>query len=281
MATDTLPMDFGRDKPIYVYLYRDPRPGKHRQPIYVGKGTAKHGRADEHWRKKSHNRLLQAILNKIKAADLVPEIEIVAWFDEEIPALEFEATLIKRIGRRNMGEGPLANLRDRDVGVGRVIRTPEFRAAKSVLMKSLSVELWADNAMRAKMLAGGPSYTQTARYKAEKSVITKSKWTDPDHRNMRRARMKAAASKPDRRAKLLAMIHSFTSDPEALRRRGETLRARNLSQWKWEIDGVLYDSAADAAAANGVGIDAIYWRVRNGRGKKVRYAPDHESLPHK
>jgi len=110
MAVDTLPMDFGSDKRFYVYLYRDPRKRKRFQPIYVGKGTAKTGRADVHWRHRTHNPILQAILDKIRIAELEPSIEIIGWFDDEEAAFQCECALIAKFGRRNLKEGPLANM---------------------------------------------------------------------------------------------------------------------------------------------------------------------------
>ena len=113
MAKDPLSLDFGSDKPFYVYLYRDPRPRKRRQPIYVGKGTVANGRADEHWRTRSHNSDLAAILDEVRAVGLEPEIEIVGWFDEESPALKCERSFIAKLGRRISNEGPLCMIRAR------------------------------------------------------------------------------------------------------------------------------------------------------------------------
>jgi hypothetical protein len=144
MATDPLPLDFGSDKPFYVYLYRDPRRGKKRQPIYVGKGTVKHGRAEgDH----NHNILLVRLLNKIMTAGLEPIIEVVAWFDSENDALALERRLIKRIGRRDLGKGPLANLTDGGdgpLGLGENAR---------MVMSSKSRARWQEPEYAAKILA--------------------------------------------------------------------------------------------------------------------------------
>src|SRR5690348_40900 len=102
MATDTLSPDFGGDKKFYVYLYRDPRPSKQNQPIYVGKGTASRGRAEFHWKRRAENSFLAALLEKIRDAGLAPLIEIVAWFDEEEAAFDLERALIAKFGRRDL-----------------------------------------------------------------------------------------------------------------------------------------------------------------------------------
>jgi hypothetical protein len=63
------------------------------------------------------------------------------------------------------------------------------------------------------MLAGAAAYTQTAKYRAEKSANTKSKWADPEHRRNRQARMKQNAARPEVRERLVAMLAVTTNDP--------------------------------------------------------------------
>ena len=62
-------------KKSYVYVIRDPRPGKRNAPIYVGKGMR--GRAFSHL-KKSSNRTLAAILAKCRALDLTARVSV-SW----------------------------------------------------------------------------------------------------------------------------------------------------------------------------------------------------------
>ena len=96
VAIDPLSLDFGRDKEFCVYIYRDPRPGKKRQPIYVGKGQTKF-MPQQHWQGTSHpNKLFLATLTEIRAAGLPPIVEFVAFFDNETEALELEAALIRK-----------------------------------------------------------------------------------------------------------------------------------------------------------------------------------------
>ncbi|HEY0120655.1 MAG TPA: NUMOD3 domain-containing DNA-binding protein [Rhizobium sp.] len=116
MADNKLPLFEGAGK-FYVYVYRDPRPKKKMVPIYVGKGTAAHGRADVHWKKGARNPLFKAVLDKVKALDLVPIIEIVAWFDDEAEAFQYEQRLIEKFGIRSAG-GTLCNLVVVDTGGG-------------------------------------------------------------------------------------------------------------------------------------------------------------------
>lgn len=109
MAENVLPLFAGAGK-FYVYVYLDVRPKKAGTPIYVGKGTASNGRADVHWTKPCKNPLLSRILQKIRQAELAPEIKIVGWFDDEDEAFGLERSLIARFGRLTDSSGTLCNL---------------------------------------------------------------------------------------------------------------------------------------------------------------------------
>lgn len=132
MASDTLPLDFGNDKPppFYVYLYRDPRLGRGNEPLYVGKGSTKPGkrwqRSDYHWLfGYQTNGFFKAVLEKIRTDWLKPPIEIVAYFDSETDALALEVELIAKIGRRDLNRGTLLNLTDGGDGVSGYVPPPE------------------------------------------------------------------------------------------------------------------------------------------------------------
>ncbi len=144
MAIDTLSLDFGRDKPFCCYMYRDPRRGKARQPIYVGKGLLSSRRPDSHWIRGTSNPLFRKILANIRKAGLEPIIEILAFFDNNDDACRLEVELIARIGRRNLGKGPLANLTDGGEGIVGLIQTEEQRRKNSLSQAAL----WADPEIR-------------------------------------------------------------------------------------------------------------------------------------
>jgi hypothetical protein len=126
MADNTLPL-FADAGKFYVYVYRDPRPKKKGCPIYVGKGTAKHRRADQHKHgtQHPHNPLFGRILAKIRGLKLEPIVEIVAWYDIETDAFEYEKNLIAAFGRRDLGMGTLCNLTDGGEGASGSVFTPE------------------------------------------------------------------------------------------------------------------------------------------------------------
>ena len=135
MAIDPLSLDFGRDKRFCVYVYFDPRPRKKFSPVYVGKGlTAK--RPDLHWRVKSQNGFLNAVLTKIRQAGFAPVVEFVGFFDNETAALRLEAALIAKFGRRDKGLGTLCNLTDGgDGGQNGRIASAKTRAKMSAWQK--------------------------------------------------------------------------------------------------------------------------------------------------
>jgi hypothetical protein len=109
VADNALPLFEGAGK-FYVYIYRDPRPRKKLVIIYVGKGTAKHKRADIHWDYGACNPMLRAILKKCRDAGLEPIRRIVFWTDDEAPAFDYERALIKKFGRRDLIWSPRAGL---------------------------------------------------------------------------------------------------------------------------------------------------------------------------
>ena len=107
------------DNTYYVYVYLDPtKPGDYKfgnyhfsyEPIYVGKG--KGGRIYSHLREcervKHKCRFHAKLLNMINHG-VTPIIEKLAYELEELPALELESDMIKQIGLRVDGTGPLYN----------------------------------------------------------------------------------------------------------------------------------------------------------------------------
>ena len=69
MAENTMPLFTAAGK-YYVYVYRDPRPGKKSALIYVGKGTAANRRADVHWRERASNPIMSDSEKKAELEDL-------------------------------------------------------------------------------------------------------------------------------------------------------------------------------------------------------------------
>ena len=98
---------------FYTYVYRDPRPCKNNEPIYVGKG---HGnRYLDHLKSASNKRFRNKLLS-IKNFNLYPFIEIFNTKNED-EAVLLEIKLIKEYGRLDLNTGSLCNLTNGGDGV--------------------------------------------------------------------------------------------------------------------------------------------------------------------
>lgn len=105
---------------FYVYVY-----AVQGEPFYVGKGCD--GRAWSHL-KRTHNEHLQRRIKKLLREGIVPEIDVYPCVSE-VEAYATEQFLIKAMGRRDLGTGPLLN--HTDGGVGGSVVSAETRAKMS------------------------------------------------------------------------------------------------------------------------------------------------------
>ena len=119
---------------FYAYVYRDTRPEKNMEPVYVGKGS--NDRAHKHL-KESQNIHLNAKIAKMRAAGFEPDIEIIHAIDEQ-HAFFLEECLIAIFGRRDLGKGSLVNHTDGGEGPSGQIYSAESRAKMSVAKKGKS-----------------------------------------------------------------------------------------------------------------------------------------------
>jgi len=137
-------------RPFYVYIYLDPRkPRKYKygdyefdyEPFYVGKGKNKQylSHLKEAMLNKSRNTFKIRKINKIKRAGFLPLIIKVEKNMTENKSFDLETELIKKIGRTNLGTGPLVNLTDGGEGPsGRIVseetkrKIGEFQKGKIV-----------------------------------------------------------------------------------------------------------------------------------------------------
>jgi hypothetical protein len=203
---------------FYVYVYLDPRPGKGLQPIYVGKGTVNLDRASDHWERRCVNPFLQSVLDKIRAAGLVPQITIAAYMDNEEEAFAMECDLIAQYGRRDIKTGSLCNLTAGGQGVAG-LKYSEERLRK-----------W-----REKM--------QTAEWKNIVSKISRDAWANPEIKAQRVARIRKMCADPAHRAKLRAAI--LKSRTEQVRNKISVAMRTN-----WESDAYRAKQSASRAEAH-------------------------------
>lgn len=111
----------------YAYVYRDTRPEKNNEPIYVGKG--RDSRAHYHLTG-SQNKYLNAKIAKMRALGLEPDIEIIHAIDEQ-HAFFLEECLIDIFGRQDLGTGSLVNHTNGGEGVSGIIMSEVTRARMS------------------------------------------------------------------------------------------------------------------------------------------------------
>ena len=190
----------------YVYIYKDPRPTKNQQVVYVGKGTG--DRAWYHWKKRVRgNKGFGAFLALLRQEKLEPIIEIARESLEEAEAFYEEMKLIEVYGRRDLGTGTLFNLTDGGEGLAGVIRTDEWRKNISESLRTpeqvsrnviASRERWANQEYKEKTIAairkalqnpeviarresGKAAFIHTEAFRQTMSEATSKLWQDPGY----------------------------------------------------------------------------------------------------
>lgn len=164
---------------FYVYVYRDPRPSKSNQPVYVGKGT---GTRDlSHWSRGSHNKPFQDFISHLKQRGFVSAPERVFETANEVEAFIKEVELIALYGRRNTKTGTLFNLTDGGEGASGAVRTEAHRA----MDRGFSLEHWQDPQYRAKVVAGQQAVQGTLEARVSKAEASTATWQKPEVRKSR------------------------------------------------------------------------------------------------
>jgi hypothetical protein len=212
---------------FYVYVYRDPRPTKDRQPVYVGKGCG--NRANAHWlRGNKVNRIFDAWLRAIRKAGLEPIIEIIAEFAVEAEAFDKERELIALFGRKDLKQGPLCNCTNGGEGFAGLVVTDEHRARMSAAAKVRPSEAYRSDAFVRKMSEDSKRKWATAEYRAKtcaamvaaanteaqlvrKSEATAAGWANAETRRRRIDGIKASRT-PELRAQIGAACAALWTD---------------------------------------------------------------------
>lgn len=224
---------------FYVYVYRDPRPTKSNQPVYVGKGTG--DRDISHWSRGSHNKPLQDFLSHLRGAHLVAVVERVFETTDEQEAFAKEMQLIEIYGRRDLKTGTLFNRTAGGEGASGYIRTkeekevdshhtlahwqdPEYRvkvvaaqkAAQSTpealaIKSTNSKKVWATKG--AVMTANIKAARNTTASKAKTSTQAKAQWANPEYAAMQTANNKEIANRDEVKAAKKAAAKALWADP--------------------------------------------------------------------
>lgn len=222
------------DKPFYVYILRRPNG----EPFYVGMGSG--DRITQHEKRARKERSHKAsIIRSIWAAGLTVEGYIVERFDEAADAKSLEVELIRSIGRRDLGAGPLANHSDGGDGVtgwskemreshsgatSAGMARPEVRAACKAHMERCRLDpVWA--AARASEIS---TYWRDPSNRAAQSVRLKKYFSDDSVRAQHAERQRRALNNPLTRNKMrLAKLGKKQSpDFVAKRMAGKRLAAQ-------------------------------------------------------
>lgn len=231
---------------FYVYVYRDPRPLKKNQPVYVGKGTGDRGLS--HWSRGSHNKPFQDFISHLKQRGLVAVCERVLETENEEEAFAKEIDLIALYGRRNTGTGTLFNLTDGGEGGSGAVKT----AAHKTVDKYNSLKNWQDPEYRAKVIKAQKAVQGTPEARAVKSENSAAAWADPEIREKRQTGIKRSRSTAKSKAKTSAQAKAQWSDPEyAAKQTANNQEIANRAEVK----------AAKAAAAKALWADPE-WKAK-------------------
>lgn len=193
---------------FYVYVYRDPRPLKKDQPVYVGKGTG--DRDLSHWSRGSHNKPFQDFISHLKQRGLVAQCERVFETAIEAEAFAKEIELIALYGRRNTNTGTLFNLTDGGEGASGAIRSDEEKAH----LRVESLDKWQRPEYRAKVTEAQKAVQGTPEARAMKSENSAEAWANPEVREKRQAGIKRGRSTAESKAKTSAQAKAQWGDPE-------------------------------------------------------------------
>jgi hypothetical protein len=241
---------------FYVYVYRDPRPLKKDQPVYVGKGTG--DRDLSHWSRGSHNKPFQDFISHLKQRGLVAVCERVFETEVEAEAFAKEIELIALYGRRNTGTGTLFNLTDGGEGASGAIRS---EAEKSHL-RGESLDKWQRPEYRAKVVEAQKAVQGTPEARAMKSENSAEAWADPEVRQKRQTGIKRSRNTAESKAKTSAQAKAQWSDPEyAAKQTANNQEIANRAEVK----------AAKAAAAKALWADPE-WKAKMMAARKKKVA---------
>ena len=278
---------------FYTYIYRDPRPTKMRQPVYVGKGQGR--RAWQHWEKRRyHNTAFNNFLTLLRREGLEPIIEIVQDGLEEAEAFFEEIRLIALYGRRDLKTGSLFNLTDGGEGFAGAVRTESWRARMSAAMSTEAQVLrsstnassrWADPSYRertvtairialkdpeviARREAGKAAFIHTDAFRETMSAATSKMWQDPAYAEKVVERQKQVQGTPEARANKAAASASTWKKADVREKRATGIKATRSTE---------ESRAKTRAQGTAQWADPEYRRLQTERNKEIANRPENRA----
>src|SRR5262245_31222749 len=206
---------------FYVYLIRDPRPGKNNVPIYIGKGCGQRAHVSL---KKSTNPLLKRLVARCLKQNLTPKVEIVAYFRTEAKAFKAESALIKKYGRRSCKNGTLCNLTEGGEGAaGYLEGRPELRNFFVKQMQCLNADPAFKKAAikRIRLLNVDPAFQKKAQENMRRV------FADPKFLTKLAQRLRRQSINPVWRKAVLKGIRRRNADPTYRKKHAEIMRRLN------------------------------------------------------
>jgi hypothetical protein len=242
---------------FYVYVYRDPRPLKLNQPVYIGKGTG--NRDISHWSKGSHNKPFQDFISHLKLRGYVALCTHEIETEDEAEAFAKEIELIALYGRRNLNTGTLFNLTNGGEGGSGTVKTDAHKETD----KYNSIQNWKKPEYQKKVADGQRLVQGTPEARAMKATNSTEAWANPETREKRQTGIKRARNTAASKAKTSAQATAQWSDPEyAAKQTANNKEIANRAEVK----------AAKAAAAKALWADPVWKAKMLAARKKVQQA---------
>jgi hypothetical protein len=226
-----------KQKKFYVYIYRDPRPGKRRQPFYVGKGHGNRLNFHLYPSASKSNRLLKHLIAKIHRAGLTPIRKLVRRFVNEANAFKFEIALIAKYGRRDLGTGTLCNLTNGGEGLSGNLTNIAAMKARHTDPSFVEKLVEARRKLHAdpEYIAGRSRHLREVQARpAVKAALLKrlaQQWDDPAYQKMQAERQRRSWANPKRRINQSKLMNALNADPKIRLKAIKSIRkaCKNLS----------------------------------------------------
>lgn len=265
-----------------VYMLLDPRKGQvkigrkvvQHEPFYVGKGTGY--RHEHHFNERNcttYNKFKNRVINKILRETGGPPVTFI-WKDglaEEV-AYAMESDLICRIGRRDLGKGPLVNLSDGGEGV----RGSKWTASRRRLNGKRAKEAWErkSKAEKDEIVAK----QQATKLRRGKSCAPKTPYSERSgaakKKNVNRGREAAqrhwdSMTETEREARLKKLAKNRKRALEACRINKEEVQKKRVKSWQKTVGSRSKSRNKEICSAIAYGIASMTDECRKSRNDKA------------